>query len=43
RTALKIEARIIYEELASVCGDEAPSLRTIERWAKWFREGREDV
>ncbi|CAF4621906.1 unnamed protein product, partial [Rotaria sp. Silwood2] len=43
RTALNIEARIIYEELACVGGDEVPSLRTVERWSKWFREGREDV
>ncbi len=43
RTALNIQARIIHEELASVYGDEAPSFRTVERWSKWFCEGREDV
>ncbi|CAF4715888.1 unnamed protein product [Rotaria sp. Silwood2] len=43
RTALNVQARVIYEELHSVFADEAPPLRTVERWAKWFREGREEV
>ena len=43
RTALNLQARAIYEELHSVFGDEAPPLRTVERWTKWFREGREEV
>ena len=43
RTALNIQARVIYEELYSVFADEAPPLRTVERWTKWFREGREEV
>jgi histone-lysine N-methyltransferase SETMAR len=43
RTALDIPARIIYDELCSVFGDQAPALRTVERWSKFFREGREDV
>ena len=34
RTALNIQARIIYDELACLFGDEAPSLRTVERWSK---------
>jgi hypothetical protein len=42
RTALKIQARVIHE-LYSVYGDQAPSLRIVERLSKWFREGREDV
>lgn len=42
-TALDIPARIIYDELCSVFGDQAPALRTVERWSKLFREGREDV
>ncbi len=42
-TALNIQARLIHEELYSVFGDEAPSLRTFERWTKWFRENREEV
>ena len=43
RTALNIQARIIYGELYSVYGDQAPSLRTVERWSKLFREGREEL
>ena len=43
RTALNLQARVIYEELHSVFGNEAPPLRTVERWSKWFREGREEV
>jgi transposase len=43
RTALNIQARIIYDELYSVYGDQAPSLRTVERWSKLFREGREEL
>ena len=43
RTALYIQARIIHDELYAVYGDEAPSLRTVERWSMFFREGREEV
>ncbi|CAF3882423.1 unnamed protein product [Rotaria sordida] len=43
RTALNIQARIIHDELYSVYGDQAPSLRTMERWSKLFREGREEI
>jgi hypothetical protein len=43
RTALNIQARIIYEELHSVFGDQAPGLRTVERWSQLFRQGREDI
>ncbi len=42
-TALNILASVIYDELYSVHGDQAPSLRTVERWSTWFREGREEV
>ena len=42
-TALHIQARIIHDELYAVYGDEAPSLRTVERWSMLFREGREEV
>jgi histone-lysine N-methyltransferase SETMAR len=34
---------VIYDELYSVCGDQAPSYATVKRWAKWFHEGREEV
>jgi histone-lysine N-methyltransferase SETMAR len=43
RTALSISARVIHDELTSVYGDEAPSLSTVERWSKLFREGREEI
>ena len=42
-TVLNIQARIIYDELYSVYGDQAPSLRTVERWSKLFCEGREEL
>ncbi|CAF4077587.1 unnamed protein product [Rotaria sp. Silwood2] len=42
RTALNIPAGVIYDELYFVCGDQAPSCTTVKRWAKWFREGREE-
>ncbi|CAF4105856.1 unnamed protein product, partial [Rotaria sp. Silwood1] len=41
RTALNIEATTIHDELHTVFGDEAPSYRTVARWAQWVREGRE--
>jgi hypothetical protein len=43
RTALHIPPTTIHEELHSVHDDQAPSLRTVERWSKWFREGREEL
>ena len=43
RTALNIQARIIHDELNLVYGDQAPSLRTVERWSKLFRDGREEI
>ena len=43
RTALNIEPILIHNELSTVFGDESPPLRTVQRWSKWFRDGREDV
>ena len=43
RTALNIPASDIYDELYSVHGDQAPSYRTVRRWAQWFREGRKKL
>ena len=43
RTALNIEARTIHDELYTVFGDDAPSYRTVARWAQWFREGQEEI
>lgn len=37
RTALNIQARIIHDELNSVYSDQAPSLRTAERWSRGNR------
>ncbi|CAF5182217.1 unnamed protein product, partial [Rotaria sp. Silwood1] len=42
-TALNVKATIIHDELRTVFGDEAPSYRTIARWAQWFREGHEEI
>ena len=33
----------IHEELATPLGPDAPAYRTVAKWAKRFREGREDV
>ncbi|CAF3450388.1 unnamed protein product, partial [Rotaria sp. Silwood2] len=43
RTALHIEPIDIHSELCSVSGDQAPTLRTVERWSQSFREGEEEV
>ena len=43
RTILKIDPKTIHEELVTALGPSAPSYTTITRWAKRFREGREDV
>ena len=39
RTALKIQARKIHDELRSVFRDEAPAFRSVDRWSKLFPEG----
>ncbi|CAF4013749.1 unnamed protein product, partial [Rotaria sordida] len=38
RTALNIPPGVIYDELYSDCGDQAPSYATVKRWAKWLHE-----
>ncbi|CAF3357273.1 unnamed protein product [Rotaria sp. Silwood2] len=43
RTALHIEPIDIHSELSSVSGDQALTLRTVERWSQSFREGQEEV
>jgi hypothetical protein len=43
RTTINIQARIIHDELYFVYGDQAPSLRTVERWSKLFLDGREEI
>jgi hypothetical protein len=43
RTALHIQPIVIDNQLYSVYSDEALPLRTVQRWSKWFCEGREEV
>jgi hypothetical protein len=43
RTTLHIQGKVIHDELYAVYGDEASSLRTVKRWSRLFREGREEV
>ena len=43
RTILEIDPKTIHEELRTALRPNAPSDRTVARWAKRFREGREDV
>ena len=43
RTALHIEPTVVHNELSTAFGDEAPPLRTVQRWSKLFHDGREEV
>lgn len=43
RAALNVQARDVDGELYSVHGDQAPCLRTVERWCQRFREGQEEL
>ncbi|CAF4343887.1 unnamed protein product [Rotaria sp. Silwood2] len=43
RTTLNVQVKDIHDELCTVCGDKTPSLKVIEKWSKWFREGQEQV
>ncbi|CAF5022274.1 unnamed protein product, partial [Rotaria sp. Silwood1] len=43
RTELNIPPSAIHNELSSVYGDQASSLRTVQRWSKSFREGQEEI
>ena len=42
-TILQIDPKTIHEELVAALGPSAPSYTTTARWAKRFREAREDV
>ncbi|CAF2513673.1 unnamed protein product [Rotaria sp. Silwood2] len=42
-TTFHTEPIYIYNELYSVFDDHASLLGTVQRWSKWFREGREEV
>ncbi|CAF0914309.1 unnamed protein product [Didymodactylos carnosus] len=43
RPILEIDAKTICEELTTALGSDAPAYATVAKWAKRFREGREDV
>src|SRR5271155_5843621 len=43
RTILETDPKTIHEELVTALGTSAPSYTTVTRWAKRFRERREDV
>ena len=43
RTILRIDTKTIYEELTQALGSDAPSDRTVRRWAQCFHEEKEDV
>ena len=40
---LETDPKTIHEELVTALGPSAPSYTTVTRWAKRFRQGREDV
>ncbi|CAF1309521.1 unnamed protein product [Rotaria sp. Silwood1] len=42
-TLLGMDPKTIHVELATALGPNAPSYTTSARWAKCFREGREDL
>ena len=42
-TILQIYLKTIHDELVTALGPSAPSYTTVTRWAKHFRQGREDV
>ena len=42
-TTLEIDPKTIHEELVTAWRVSAPSYTTVTRWAKRFRERREDV
>ena len=43
RTILEIDSKTIHEELVTALGPSALSYTTATRWARRFRQGREDV
>ena len=43
RSILQIDPKTIHEELVTTLGPSTPSYTTVTRWAKRFRQGREDV
>ena len=43
RTILEIDPKIIHKDLVTTLKPNALSYTTVTRWAKRFRQGREDV
>ena len=43
RKFLGFDALSIWNDLNLFAGDEAPSLRTVQRWCKSFKDGRQDI
>ena len=43
RTIFQIDPKTIHEELVTILRPSAPSYTTVIRWAKSFRERREDA
>ena len=43
RTILEIDPKTIHKELVTALGSSASSYTAVSRWAKRFRQGREDV
>ena len=43
RTLLEIDPKTIHDEVVMDLGSSAPSYTTVARWARRFRQGREDV
>ena len=43
RTVLNIQPKLIHDELYSVFGDQGPSINTVAKWSRWFREKNEKI
>ncbi|CAF2829600.1 unnamed protein product [Rotaria sp. Silwood2] len=43
RTVFNIPTGVVYDELYSVCGDQASYYTTAKRWAKWFCADQEEI
>jgi len=43
RTALKVEATAIHQDLVTILGDSAYSYRSVAEWSRRFKAGRDSV
>ena len=43
RHFLGFDATAISNDFNSFAGDKAPSLRTVQRWCKYFEDGRQEI